>query len=63
MTRTKAKREEMIGVRLTVAERGALEGLAAKYGETPAGMLRRLLLNSVRAQACKNPGRIEGVST
>jgi hypothetical protein len=53
----------MIGVRLTVAERGALEGLAAKYGETPAGMLRRLLLNSVRAQACKNPGRIEGVST
>jgi hypothetical protein len=53
MATTKEKREEMIGVRLTKAERDALEALAQKYGETPAGMLRRLLLNSVRAQGRK----------
>jgi ribosomal 50S subunit-associated protein YjgA (DUF615 family) len=56
MATTKTKREtreEMIGVRLTVAEREALEGLASKYGETPAGQLRRLLLNALRAQARK----------
>jgi hypothetical protein len=56
MATTKTKREtreEMIGVRLTVAERGELEALAEKYHETPAGMLRRLLLNSVRAQGRK----------
>jgi hypothetical protein len=51
MTSKNATRAEMVGVRLTLEERTALAGLAAKYGETPAGMLRRLMHNALRAQA------------
>lgn len=51
MTAAKTKREEMVGVRLTPDERTMLEGLATKYGETPAGMLRRLMHNAIRAQS------------